>query len=40
MGDKASELEPGTDLQELVANEDYDELVSWACPLTNTPMRR
>lgn len=27
MGDKAGEVEGGTDLQELVANEDYDELV-------------
>jgi dynein heavy chain len=28
MGDKAGEVEGGTDLQELVANEDYDDLVS------------
>ena len=28
MQDKASEVEPGTDLQELVTNEDFDVLVS------------
>ena len=27
LGDKADEVEKGTELQELVANEDYDDLV-------------
>ena len=28
MGDKAGEVEPGTELQELITNENYDDLVS------------
>ena len=29
MGDKADDVEPGTDLAELVASEDYETLVGW-----------
>ncbi len=29
MGDKAADVEPGTELQELITNEDYDDLVGW-----------
>lgn len=32
VGEKKDELESGTDLQDLVADEDYDELVSEQCP--------